>query len=109
MEGLFEDRPDCALRTLDNAQAALQQLRQAPVDLLLLDLQMPGMDGFECYQRLRADPALQALPVVAVSADANPATIERCRALGFAGYVTKPVDAGCLQAAVDQALATLLH
>ena len=109
MEGLFEDRPDCALRTLDNAQAALQQLRQAPVDLLLLDLQMPGMDGFECYQRLRADPALQALPVVAVSADANPATIERCRALGFAGYVTKPVDAGRLQAAVDQALATLLH
>jgi signal transduction histidine kinase/CheY-like chemotaxis protein len=106
MEGLFEERPLLRLRTLDDPQLALQTLPQQPVDLLLVDLQMPVLDGFEVLARLRADPATRALPVIAVSADATPQTVERCRRLGFADHIAKPIDAARLFAAVDRALAT---
>jgi CheY-like chemotaxis protein len=66
---------------------------------------MPDMDGFAFFERLRAEPATRHLPVVAVSADATAATVARCRDLGCADHVAKPVDADELLAAVERALA----
>jgi len=61
-------------------------------DLVLLDILLPGMDGYEVLARLRADPATRALRVVAVTANAMPDDIARALAAGFDGYLTKPLD-----------------
>jgi CheY-like chemotaxis protein len=62
-----------------------------PPDLVLLDISLPGMDGPEVLKRLRADPALTRLPVIALTAHAMAGDRERFLALGFNGYVTKPI------------------
>ena len=104
MEGLFEDQPGYRLRVSEDPRAALASLHAQPVQLLLLDLQMPDLDGFQLFTALQQDPATRGIPVVAVSADATEATQARCRALGFADHVAKPIDAGRLFAAVSRAL-----
>ena len=65
--------------------------REAP-DLILLDVQMPVMDGFEVVVRLKAHPKLRAIPVVAVTALAMVGDRERVLAAGFDGYIAKPID-----------------
>jgi PAS domain S-box-containing protein len=103
MEGLFEGHAQLQLRVSADPEQALAGLQQQPVDLLLVDLQMPGLDGFQVFDRLRADPSTRHLPIIAVSADATEQTQRRCRALGFADYVTKPIDADRLFDAVAAA------
>jgi two-component system cell cycle response regulator DivK len=70
-------------------------------DLVLMDLQLPDFDGFEALRRLREDPALQAVPVVAVTAFAMREDRERARASGFDGYLEKPISIRDLPAQVD--------
>jgi two-component system cell cycle response regulator len=71
------------LRGLAVAQAT-------PLDLILLDLMLPGIDGFEVLRRLRADPKTADVKVVVVSAKSQPADKERAAELGIAAYLTKP-------------------
>jgi CheY-like chemotaxis protein len=61
-------------------------------DLVLTDLHMPGTDGFALLRRLRADPATATIPVVAVSASAMSAEVDRGLRAGFDDYLTKPLD-----------------
>ncbi|MCK9637991.1 MAG: ATP-binding protein [Methylobacter tundripaludum] len=61
-------------------------------DLILLDINLPGMDGFEALRRLQNDPATSDIPVVAVSANAMERDIEKGMAAGFADYLTKPIQ-----------------
>ena len=77
---------------------------QAP-DLVLLDIQLPGMDGFEVIRRLRALPGLAAVPVVAVSASVMPADQALAAKAGFDAYLGKPVHMPALLALVDRVLA----
>ena len=83
----------------------LQMARDLLPDLILLDIQLPGMDGFEVLARLRADPATRDIPVMAVSAGAMPEEIERALAAGFMQYLTKPLDMRHLIAAIEGVLA----
>ena len=81
--------------TLHSAADGAEGLRLAferRPDLILCDLQMPVLDGFEVLDRLRSDPALGAIPVVAVSAFSMVGDRERALATGFTGYLAKPVD-----------------
>jgi two-component system, cell cycle response regulator DivK len=66
--------------------------REAPPDLVLMDLGLPGMDGTEALRLLRGSPDTAGIPVVAVTAYAMPTDEERSRAAGFDGYLTKPLD-----------------
>ena len=66
---------------------------QAP-DLVLMDIQMPGVDGVEALLRLRADDRTAAIPVLAVTAQAMQGDRERFLAAGFDGYVSKPLHVG---------------
>jgi two-component system, cell cycle response regulator DivK len=61
-------------------------------DLVLMDVQLPGMDGIEALGRLKADPSTAAIPVVALTAFAMKDDRERFQCAGFDGYLTKPID-----------------
>ncbi len=78
-------------------------LAQRP-DLILLDINMPEMDGYQVLQVLKADPGLRHIPVVALTANAMPRDIERGREAGFADYLTKPLEAQRLLQMVDRHL-----
>lgn len=83
-----------------NSAGALDCLRSEPFDAVLLDLRMPGVDGLETARRIRAlpDPAAARTPILAVSGDATPETLQACRAAGMAGLVTKPIERATLLA-----------
>jgi CheY-like chemotaxis protein len=71
---------------------ALAQLREKKPDLVLLDLMMPGLSGFEVLEQMQADAELRTIPVIVLSALADPDVISRCAGLGARDYVTKPYD-----------------
>ncbi|HSJ48597.1 MAG TPA: PAS domain S-box protein [Gammaproteobacteria bacterium] len=71
-------------------------------DLILLDLGLPGIDGFETLRQLRADARTRDIPVVAVTANAMPRDIERGREAGFDDYLTKPIEVARFHAVVDR-------
>ena len=75
-----------------NGQEALEKIRGRAFDAVLMDLQMPVMDGYEATGRLRADPAFADLPILAMTAHAMVQERERCLALGMDDYLTKPID-----------------
>jgi CheY-like chemotaxis protein len=75
-----------------------------PPDLVLLDLHLPDLRGEEILRRLKADPRTADVPVIVVSADATPGQVERLRAAGAEDYLTKPVEVGAVQAALDRVL-----
>lgn len=75
----------------DSGAEALARLRQNGIDLVLLDMNMPGMDGIETLQRIRALPGRTRLPVIAMTADATEAHRRRYLAAGMDGYLAKPL------------------
>ncbi len=70
--------------------------------LILLDIQLPGMDGYAVARALRLDPALAAIPIVAVTSYAMPGDRERCLAAGCNGYIEKPIDPGTFAVEVER-------
>ncbi|MEM8856814.1 MAG: response regulator transcription factor [Chloroflexota bacterium] len=97
---LIETLPDAGfeVRVAGNGLAALEQVAYELPDLILLDIHMPGIDGFETCRRLKADPATQDIPIIFLSAMSE--TVDKVRGLqlGGADYVTKPIQ-------VDEVLA----
>ncbi|TMQ51538.1 MAG: response regulator [Candidatus Eisenbacteria bacterium] len=75
-----------------SGDTALGVAAAATPDLILCDLRLPGMDGFELLSRFKADPGTRSIPVVAVTAYAMPGDRERVMGAGFDGYVSKPID-----------------
>jgi CheY-like chemotaxis protein len=84
-----------------DALAAIPTFRPA---LILLDLQLPGIDGLDIARQLKADPATSAIPIVAVTAFAMKGDEERALGAGCDGYVTKPIDTRGLPAIVAEHL-----
>lgn len=82
-----------------NGEMALEKMRQGLPDLVLMDVNMPVMDGFEAARRAREMPDAQGVPIVAYSAQAGDRVEERIRAAGFTARLTKPAD-------VEELLAT---
>lgn len=80
------------VRAAEDAETALETLKTYRPGLVLMDIQLPGMDGLELTRRLRADPALEGSLVVALSAYAMKTDQENARAVGCDGYITKPIN-----------------
>jgi two-component system cell cycle response regulator DivK len=87
-----------------DGQDAVDKAAAAPVDLILLDLQMPRIDGFGVLARLRRDSRFANTPIVALTASAMHGDRERALAAGFSGYVAKPVDLAVLRSEVKRLL-----
>ena len=84
-----------------NGREALQKIREVQPDLVLLDIQMPEMDGYQVLSEIRRDPALQNLRIVALTAFAMQGDRERALAAGFDDYITKPVTTAKLKELLD--------
>jgi two-component system, cell cycle response regulator DivK len=87
---LLED--DYRLLIAEDGLQALERAADGRPDLVLMDLSLPRMDGWEATRRLKHDPALASVPVIAVSAHAMRGDAERARACGCDGFLTKPID-----------------
>ncbi len=74
------------------ARQGMDLVQQYSPDLILLDVALPDMDGLEAARRIKADPALMAIPVVALSAHAMPRDRDLALQAGCNGYITKPID-----------------
>jgi two-component system cell cycle response regulator DivK len=82
-----------------SAEDGLRMAAEQQPALILMDIQLPGMNGIEALQRLRADPATRAIPVIAVTASAMTQDHRQIMAAGFDGYQPKPISVkGFLQA-----------
>jgi signal transduction histidine kinase/CheY-like chemotaxis protein len=81
-----------SLLTADSAEAGLELLKTSRPQLILLDINLPGMDGFEALGRLRGNPETRDIPVAAVTASAMPDQVQRIKEAGFDDYLTKPIN-----------------
>jgi len=113
---LVEDNPDNRLLVtallaevdhetveFDSGEAALAGLAEASVDIILLDISLPQMSGLEVLTRLRSDPELSSIPVVALTAHAMADDRAHYLASGFDAYVAKPIlDENDLFGAIDR-------
>jgi CheY-like chemotaxis protein len=89
-------------RTAVDAEQALTLLEQFQPQLILMDIQLPGMDGLELTRRLKAKPATRGIVIVALTAYAMKGDEEKARAAGCDGYIAKPIDVRTLPMAVAE-------
>lgn len=100
------DVAGAAMVEAESAEAGLQRIDEEDHDLILLDLRMPGMDGFEVIRRVRArDDAKRSLPIIVVTADTAIDLTERCIAAGADEVLFKPVAMDALFDAIGRILA----
>jgi len=85
------------------ARQAVATLEGTPFDVVLCDLRMPGMDGFELNARIRHDPRWQHIPVIAITGLDSQADYHRTLEAGFAGHVVKPIDVEVLCSTIQKA------
>ena len=88
----------------ENGRQALEALRSRPADLVLLDIEMPEMDGYQTLDALQADPKLRDIPVVMMSSLDEIDGVARCIEMGAEDYLFKPVNAVLLRARVAASL-----
>jgi len=92
------------LTTANDGGQALELLRSKKFDLVLLDIMMPGMNGYQVLEQLKADANLRDIPVIMISAVEEMASVVRCIELGAEDYLPKPFDATLLYARVGASL-----
>jgi len=88
----------------ENGRAALDAMRREPFDLVLLDIEMPEMDGFQVLEQIRGDLALRDVPVIVTSSLEGLENVVRCIELGAEDYLPKPVNAVLLRARIGACL-----
>ncbi|MFM9916687.1 MAG: ATP-binding protein [Rhizobacter sp.] len=94
MEQIFRSQPNWRLLTAASGTEGLELARENELSLVLLDLNLPGLSGFEVMERLKADEQTRHLRCIALSADALPHQVQHALSLGFDDYWTKPIDVG---------------
>ncbi len=104
VEMLIARRADMRLLGAGTGDLGIELARAHRPDVILMDINLPGMSGFKALEILRADVATAHIPVIALSANANPRDIERALRAGFLKYLTKPIKIDELTTAVDMAL-----
>jgi len=104
VEQIIARRPDMRLLSARNGTLGIELARASQPDVILMDINLPGMSGIKAMQILRADAATAHIPVVALSANAIPRDIERGLEAGFFRYLTKPIRVNEFMDTLDVAL-----
>ncbi len=98
------DAPDREIIEAGHGQEALEKIRSNAPALVLLDIQMPLVDGYSVIRSIRSDPRLASMRVLAVTAYAMKGDRQKALAAGFDDYITKPIDGAALRRRVEQIL-----
>ena len=91
MKSILKSAENIELSIADSAEAALPSIKNKTPDLILLDIDLPGLNGYEFFEQLQADSKLKRIPVIAVSASAMTSDLEKADKVNFAAYLTKPL------------------
>jgi signal transduction histidine kinase/CheY-like chemotaxis protein/HAMP domain-containing protein len=113
---VVEDNPDnmtttkvllqdiCTVIEAADGQSGIERARRQALDLVLMDISLPGLDGYEALDAIRKEEALRHVPVIAVTAHAMKGSREEILARGFDGYISKPIDRETFERTVKEAL-----
>ena len=96
------ERANHSVTIVENGEDAVKRVKGENFDLVLMDVQMPVLDGNAATRMLRADPAYSSLPIIGLTAHALPPEREKSMADGMSGYVTKPIDKSALFAEIER-------
>ena len=105
LELVFTRMAKCEVVLASDGVEGWAMIQKHKPDVVLLDLMMPGMDGFEVCQHAKADEATRHIPIIFLTAQPQPAAVARAMALGAAGYLVKPFDPIKIIDQVNEALA----
>lgn len=100
----LEREPEYEIEEAADGYDALSRIRDFLPDLILMDIQMPDMDGYEALRQIRAYPACKLVPVVAITAFAMLDDRQKAFEAGFDGYFAKPINITALRTQVDSLL-----
>jgi CheY-like chemotaxis protein len=109
VEKLLERRPDIRLLVAKDGVRGIEMARAARPDVILMDINLPGISGLIALGILAEDPETASIPVIALSANAMPDDIEKGLAAGFFRYLTKPIKVNKFMNTLDSALAVAQH
>jgi CheY-like chemotaxis protein len=104
VEDIIARRPDIRLLSARNARQGIKLARAAMPDVILMDINLPGLSGYDAFNMLFDDPSTTHIPVVALSANAMPRDIEKGLEAGFFRYLTKPIRVQEFMETIDLAL-----
>jgi CheY-like chemotaxis protein len=104
LEIAFLGIPGVSVLMAPSAAEALRLLKGGAVQVMVTDLNMPRMDGYELIRRVRADQRLSDMPIIVVSADTDPATPQRIAALGVEAFFPKPFSPALVRRKLEQLL-----
>ena len=104
VEQLIARRPDLRLLSAADGNLGIEFARAYQPEVILMDINLPGISGIEAMKILRADPATAHIPIIALSANAVPRDIEKGLEAGFFSYLTKPIKVNQFMDALDVAL-----
>ncbi len=104
VEQLIARRPDLRLLSAADGNLGIEFARAYQPQVILMDINLPGISGIDAMKILRADPSTAHIPIIALSANAVPRDIERALEAGFFNYLTKPIKVGQFMDALDAAL-----
>ena len=104
MQELFDDIDDVKLVCAHTAELGIELACSDPPDLILMDIDLPGMNGFSAQKLLRQNPLTTGIPVVGISADASSLNVRKAREAGFKDYITKPFDLTALIQRISELL-----
>ena len=105
VEQLVARRPDLRLLSAADGGLGIEYARACLPEVILMDINLPGLSGIEAMKILRADPVTAHIPIIALSANAVPRDIQKALEAGFFNYITKPIVVGQFMEALDAALA----
>jgi len=102
MDGFVDEIPNLQIISVPTAEKGIEIARTHKPHLILMDINLPGMDGFQAFQKLKDYKETAEIPVVALSANAMPDAIEKADHLGFRDYVTKPFILGDIMQVLEK-------
>ncbi len=104
LQAAFARRPDIQLLSAKDGRRGIEIAHAVLPDVILMDINLPGISGIEALRLLREDPRTARIPVLAISANAMPNDIRQGLAAGFFRYLTKPIRVDKFMEALDAAL-----
>ena len=107
VEQVLSSLTDLRMWSAPEPLLGLELAREHLPDLILLDINLPGMNGYEVLEKLRSQEITKTIPVIAISANAMPKDIEKGKNAGFDGYITKPVNVKELLSTVESKIPKL--